>query len=235
MLLYIIRHGDPIYEPDSLTELGKIQAQAVAKRLSIYGIDKIYSSPLIRARQTAEPTAIMTKNHIEIEDWMSEDLAADDFIIESGGWVFQNQDYIKIMRSQKIFKLGLEWYNSEEFSDKKFKNGYERILNKSDRFFKKLGYIHNREERYYSIEKPNDMRVAVFCHQGFGLSWIGTLLDIPLPEIWTSFDISHSNVTVVEFSNKNGDVCVPKVLTMSNDSHLYREGIPTKYNNEIYI
>ena len=33
MLLYIVRHGDPIYETDSLTERGKMQAEAVGKRM----------------------------------------------------------------------------------------------------------------------------------------------------------------------------------------------------------
>ena len=45
MLLYIIRHGDPIYDPDSLTEKGKQQAQALARRLSTHGLNKIFSSP----------------------------------------------------------------------------------------------------------------------------------------------------------------------------------------------
>ena len=30
MLFYYVRHGDPIYTPDSLTELGHRQAEAVA-------------------------------------------------------------------------------------------------------------------------------------------------------------------------------------------------------------
>ena len=44
MLLFYIRHGDPIYNPDSLTPLGHRQAEAVAKRLALYGIDEIYAS-----------------------------------------------------------------------------------------------------------------------------------------------------------------------------------------------
>ena len=41
MLLFLIRHGDPIYDPDSLTPLGKKQAEAVAKRLALYGKSKL--------------------------------------------------------------------------------------------------------------------------------------------------------------------------------------------------
>ena len=35
MLLYIIRHADPIYNPDTLTTKGKLQASALAKRLAM--------------------------------------------------------------------------------------------------------------------------------------------------------------------------------------------------------
>lgn len=56
MLLYIIRHGDPIYAPDSLTPKGHLQAAALAKRLAVHGLDKIFASPLVRAQQTAKPT-----------------------------------------------------------------------------------------------------------------------------------------------------------------------------------
>ena len=56
MLLYIIRHGDPIYEIDSLTERGKLQAEALAERLACAGIDRIFCSPMGRAKMTAEPT-----------------------------------------------------------------------------------------------------------------------------------------------------------------------------------
>ena len=57
MLLYLVRHGIPNYATDSLTPDGALQAEAVGKRLAATGIDEIYSSPLGRARQTAEPTA----------------------------------------------------------------------------------------------------------------------------------------------------------------------------------
>ena len=40
MLFIYIRHGEPIYEPDDLTELGRLQAEAVAKRLAEIGVDK---------------------------------------------------------------------------------------------------------------------------------------------------------------------------------------------------
>ena len=55
MLLYLVRHGDPIYETDSLTERGKLQAESVGKRMQKIGIDQIYSSSMGRAMETAAP------------------------------------------------------------------------------------------------------------------------------------------------------------------------------------
>ena len=44
MLLFYVRHGDPIYEPDQLTPLGHRQAESVARRLALFGVDEVYAS-----------------------------------------------------------------------------------------------------------------------------------------------------------------------------------------------
>ena len=56
MILYVVRHGDPDYELDSLTPLGKLQAEALVKRFTVHGLDRVYTSPLGRAKETAAPT-----------------------------------------------------------------------------------------------------------------------------------------------------------------------------------
>jgi broad specificity phosphatase PhoE len=62
MRLIITRHGETIenrdriiqgHLPGRLSELGKRQAQLLAKRLSRWKIDRVYSSDLARARDTA--------------------------------------------------------------------------------------------------------------------------------------------------------------------------------------
>jgi len=236
MLLFIIRHGDPVYNPDSLTPLGHLQASAVAKRLALYGVDKLFASPLIRAQQTEQPTADLIKKEIVTLDWTSESFAAHCFFTqkeERNGWVYAKRR--NEMRSPRIYKLGFEWYKDEVFDDTRSEEGYKHILDESDSFFKSLGYEHDREGFFYKPINENNDRVAVFCHEGFGLSWLGTLLDIPLPIIWSNFTVSHSNMTVIDFNSHGTDKVIPQVLTHSNDSHLYREGLPTKYQNSIYF
>ena len=64
MLLFYIRHGDPVYDPDSLTPLGARQAEALAKRLARHGLDRIYASSSNRAMLTAMATQLPIRNFV---------------------------------------------------------------------------------------------------------------------------------------------------------------------------
>ena len=57
MRIVFVRHGEPDYTHDCLTEQGKLQALAAAERLREEGIEEIFSSPLGRAAETAAATA----------------------------------------------------------------------------------------------------------------------------------------------------------------------------------
>ena len=57
MRIFIIRHGDPDYSIDNLTEKGKREVELLRHRMEKEGITKIYCSPLGRAQATAKPTA----------------------------------------------------------------------------------------------------------------------------------------------------------------------------------
>ena len=56
MKILIIRHGEPDYERDSLTEKGWREASLLADRLCETKIDAFFVSPLGRARDTARET-----------------------------------------------------------------------------------------------------------------------------------------------------------------------------------
>ncbi len=76
--VFILRHGEAgnrmtVVEEDSerpLTPDGRIEMQKIAKSLKTVGLqtDRIYTSPLRRARETAEITARILKIPI-VEDW----------------------------------------------------------------------------------------------------------------------------------------------------------------------
>lgn len=56
MKILLIRHGDPDYTIDSLTEKGWREAKLLSNRLEKLEIRDFYVSPLGRARATVQPT-----------------------------------------------------------------------------------------------------------------------------------------------------------------------------------
>lgn len=69
MNIYFVRHGQSILNATNmhqfpmtpLSATGKLQAEAVARRFHSISIEKIFSSDMLRARQTAEEIAKITK------------------------------------------------------------------------------------------------------------------------------------------------------------------------------
>lgn len=236
MLFYYVRHGDPIYDPDSLTPLGQAQAEALAKRLCMHGVDRVFSSPSRRAIQTAQPTCDLLKKEITLCDWAEEGLAMRDFGVphptHGMTWVFYDTDILRLFNSPEVRALGAQWYEYPAFAEYRFKIGVKRVDEAVDRFFLSLGYRHDRKNARYEIVKPNRERVALFAHQGFGMIFFSSMLDIPYPTFCTRFDFGHSSMSVINFEDRGGYV-YPQVLQLSNDAHLYREGILTGYHNVI--
>lgn len=239
MLLFYIRHGDPIYNPDSLTPQGELQAQALAKRLALYGLDEIYTSPSTRAMKTAEPTARLLGLTPTVLDFCNEAHPWKNLTMttEAGTrtWIFHDPRMRAALNSQEGIALGARWYDHSVFAgERRFGDYINRADSEIDGFISSLGYAHNRETHTYRAERPNEKRIALFAHQGFGMVFLSSLLDIPYAQFCFRFNFGHSSMTVIRFDGE-GDSVVPCVLQLSNDSHLYREGLPTKYINSIYF
>lgn len=91
MLVYFVRHGESkgnanhaggdftMDDADQLTELGKKQAVALGKRLEREGIQRIISSPMRRARETAEGITQTLKLPVEFDDSLYEVRAPQKF------------------------------------------------------------------------------------------------------------------------------------------------------------
>ena len=235
MILFYVRHGHPIYNPDCLTELGHRQAKALVKRMEECRPDKIYASSSTRAIQTAEPTAQYLGKEIEILDWCNEHYAWQELTVELEGgkrtWIFAHKETSELLATSAVRKLDREWYKYPGLAQ--YEEGIMRIQRETDQFMLSLGYQHDYERNGYIPVRPNEERIALFAHQGFGLAFLSCLLDVPYPQMVTRFDMGHSGMTVIEFSDT--DFAIPKVLQLSNDSHIFAAGIPTDYQTRIHF
>ena len=236
MLLYIIRHGHPDYETDTLTELGRLQAEAVGKRIAKSKIDRIYTSPMGRARLTASPAARMTGLPIAIEEWTHEigrektttfpdgkkksiTLVPNIYLRENGAW---DIPYDEALTAPGFNTIAEKLSPTLDYIDRSGRD-----------FLERLGY--REENGVYRILRPNKERVALFCHAAFMRAWLSTLLHIPKHMMWADFAITHTGVTILEFRNYKSGLTAPKVLCFSDMSHLYAAGMDMIHDNAIRL
>ena len=232
MLLYIIRHGDPDYTTDSLTEKGVLQAEAVGKRLFHSGIHRIFSSPMGRAKQTAEPACRLLGKECVIEPWAHEigkkmyvdfpdgrykplGMVQNTYFFENGNVDIPREKYMEV----------------PGFNESRINEPFKRIWDGGKDFLERLGY--KEENGVYRIIQPTDEKVALFCHAAFAKGWLTQLLHIPPHIMYGGFSYTHTGVTILEFRNNKNGLTFPQCLCYSDTSHLYAEGLELMYNNHI--
>ncbi len=238
MLLYIVRHGIPDYATDTLTPDGKKQAEALVTRLSPLALDEIYTSPLGRAKQTAEPTCRALGITPTVEPWMNEDVAWRTFHGKhpdgkASGWAFWQRK--AFLGSNERYTCN-DSFSSDLYADDALaRKGADALRAASNEFLARQGYEYMGEGNGYRITRENNKHIAAFCHQGFGLHWLATLLNIPYHIFTASFDISHTGISVVNFTDSGEGIAYPICLCLSDLSHLFGAELPMKYHNHFII
>lgn len=228
MLLYFIRHGDPIYEPDSLTELGKKQAEALAERLLIEDIDEIYCSTSNRAIMTAEPLMKMLTKSATLFSWAHEQIGWDNLSTydENGikRWPFCIQKYRDLFNSDEVVALGDKWFTHPAFKNDKFDVEYYRVKENADKFFLSLGFKHIDGKRHFKFigeKNKKEKRIAFFAHGGFGASFLSYIFDYPYNLFSTRFEFGTSQITLIKF-DENEEEVIPRFIYFGESSHLYK-------------
>lgn len=132
IILYLVRHGESEankknyhHTPEvPLSELGISQADLVAKRLKNVEVDLIYSSPAIRAKQTAEKIAHVI--HKPIEYWG--DLSEMWQPSEIRGKGVDDEEVIKIKEIIKKNKNNENYHFSDEENFKDINERAKKVI-----------------------------------------------------------------------------------------------------------
>ena len=243
MLIFYIRHGDPIYNPDQLTPLGHRQAESIAHRLALFGIDEVYSSTSNRAMQTAQPTCELLNKQLKTIDFLNEN-HLERLKISSKGekakWVWAHPYYAQLLTRRDVRELGERWYEHPELRPFGFDKVIRPITEQLDAFIASHGYEHDVILGLYRVrERHHEKRIAIFAHESMGKIVMSHLLDVPYPYYAAHFEMKHSGMTVIRLDDggTSPSDTVPReyararMLTLSNDSHLYRDGLPLVHSS----
>ncbi len=229
MKIYFVRHGHPDYKNDCLTELGKKQAQAAAERLCNSNIECVFASSKGRALQTAEYTAkqfglqVIPCDFIREIDWGS--INGEPIFANGQPWLVAESF---VAEGKSI--CNSDWQTTELFSNNIVASSYQTVADGLDSWLAELGY--QREGDYYRVTGEDAYKtVAMFSHAGSSTAALSHMFNIPFPQLCGILDIECTSVTVVELSNKIGELVSPKFRILNDAKHTEGLCVENFYGN----
>lgn len=230
MRFLIIRHAEPDYANDSLTLKGFREAELLSLRLAALGVDKIYCSPLGRAKATAGPSAHALGLEPEILPWLTEfpiPLVKDNMNPNPSGHCPWNIFPEIWSADQRNFKLD-EWRTSDLYAGTGIAQYYDNLSYNLDALMQQHGYKRNAHFFEIQPHAQSTQTVALFCHHGVGCAMLAHLCAVPLPLFWHSFFLTTSSVTTVLMERHHADnlTAIARLISVADTSHLYSGGEP---------
>ena len=221
MRIIFVRHGEPDYEKDCLTEAGRRQAAAAAVRLEGEGISEIYASPMGRAAETAASTAERLGLPVRTLPFMHEISWGGPGIEENGHpWTLGDR-----MIAQKDFDFYREdWRRHPYFAENKAVQYLDAISAEFDRFLLARGYRHEGT-RFLCAGGPHAGKtIALFSHGGSGACVLAHLLALPFPWVCSVMPYGFTSVTVVELPVCPGEYVHARLELFNDMAHTPEAG-----------
>lgn len=247
MRIIFIRHAEPDYTIDSLTEKGRREARLLAERTAKWKVTDFYCSPLGRARATAEPTLQALGREAEICDWLQE------FTIPSNetGEHMLLWDLLPecLDENRMLFQPG-KWLEAPMMQKGPTKDYYQKVTAEFDALLAKYGYERNGvyyrspKERltsnHYMIYdghtlehmkncKADDTTIVCFCHLGVMLTLISYLINSTPSTLWQGIFVPPSSVTVLSSEEREPGKAYFRCQMIGDTSHLRDAGEPVSY------
>lgn len=219
MRLMIVRHGDPDYDKDSLTEKGFREAELLSERLIKEKLDYIYVSPMGRAQRTAEPTLKKTGKKAVTCEWLREfspqimrpDVTDKKMIV----WDWLPKDWL----ADPAYADPATWCDTEIMKAGHVRKEYEWVIRNFDQVLAVHGYVRDGEA--YRVEKENEDTLVFFCHFGLQCVLLSHLMNVSPMTLWHFTSASPSSVTTIYTEERREGTAVFRINSFGDQSHLY--------------
>ncbi|MBQ4160784.1 MAG: histidine phosphatase family protein [Clostridia bacterium] len=212
-----VRHGQPNYKEDCLTELGHLQGKAVAKRLADERLDRILSSSCGRAAETAMHIAEMHGIQVEQLDFMREIAwkSIDGTEIPERGHPWKISDNM-VAAGENL--LQTDWEISAYYAKSVFGSEVQRVAKDFDGLMETLGY--KREGKFYRVCRSNVDNIVMVSHGGSSTAVFAHLFNLSAPFVCQTMRPDFTAITVVTFDGEDGQLISPRFEIMNDARHI---------------
>ncbi len=221
MKIMIIRHGDPDYSIDSLTEKGWREAELLSQKLIKEKIDDFYCSPLGRAKDTARPTLEKLGREAQILDWLHEFRAKIVSPYSGKPRVSWDLPPSVWCADDRYYDLN-KWNEPELIAKSNSAAIYKETTDGVDALLKKYGWT--REGMAY--RGGEDVTIALVCHFCLGITVMAYLLGISPIVAQNAFFLSPTSVTTLVTETDASGISHFRATGIGDISHLYIAGEP---------
>lgn len=221
MKLIIIRHGDPDYSIDSLTEKGWREAEMLSDRIAEMDVKAFYVSPLGRAKDTASLTLKKMNREAKELPWLREfhaPIMDDTTGKERIPWDWLPADWTKV---NEYYDKNL-WHTSPVMQAGHVIDEAMRVYSGLDEILKEHGY--ERDGQLYRAVEPNNDTIILFCHFGVECIMLGHLLGISPMVLWHGFCAAPTSVTTLITEERRKGIAYFRMSAFGDTSHLYAAG-----------
>ena len=229
MKILIIRHGEPDYIRDSLTEKGSREAEYLAEMLCEQlaclpeGVDMhFYVSPYGRAQATAAPTLRALGLTAETLTWLREfdqnKIKRPDKVFKKVPWDWLPQDWTADPR----FYDKDEWSENEVMKAAKVGEAYREVTESFDALLAQHGY--RREGGYYRVEKASHDVLILFCHFGVESVLLSHIFEVSPMTIWHHSCAAPASVTTLVTEERRKGIATFRMLAYGETAHLKAHG-----------
>jgi broad specificity phosphatase PhoE len=228
MHLIFIRHCEPDYKHDSLTEKGFREAELLSRRVARWNVTDFYCSPLGRAKATAAPSLDKTGRSAVILDWLKEfdvRLKSDDGKTTHVVWD-RMPSYLD--NARELYSAD-QWKSNDLMKSCGAPEYYDNICKETDSLLARYGYF--RDGIYYRTEKDSmrDATVVFFCHLGISCAILSHIINCAPHVLWQGFFLAPSSVTISGSEERENGYAQFRIQTMGDTSHLISAGEPVSY------
>ena len=243
MRLMIVRHGDPDYEHDTLTERGWEEARLLVPRFQKLDVKDFYVSPLGRAKDTASCT-LKALNRTALEcDWLrefpAELLVKESEALKKGYPDTRKDEHGFLPRitwdalpsywtSRPEYFDRHEWRNSEVAAHSDIVECYDYVTGNFDRLLAEHGYV--RCGNYYKAVQANRDILAFFCHYGLECVLLSHLMNVSPFVLWHGTVMPPTSVTTIFTEEREQGIAYFRARAIGDVSHLTAAGLEPSFS-----